>query len=115
MKLKRIKKNTYSKYRAKRVIINNINFASKKEGARYLELSVMRNAGLISCLVLQPVYELVVNDILICKYKPDFEYIQKFERIVEDVKGYKKGVAYNVFKMKQKLMKAIHKIDVVEI
>jgi hypothetical protein len=51
-----------------------------------------------------------------CAYVADFVYQDAVtgELRVEDVKGYKKGAAYNIFSIKRKLMLYIHGIRVVE-
>lgn len=51
-----------------------------------------------------------------CSYYADFDYIEKDgTHVVEDVKGYKDGQAYTVFKIKRKLMLYIHGIKIREI
>lgn len=37
-------------------------------------------------------------------YVADFQYIQDGKKVVEDVKGYKRGAAYQLFTIKRKLM-----------
>ena len=39
-----------------------------------------------------------------CSYVADFTYEENGETVVEDVKGYREGQAYNVFVIKRKLM-----------
>ena len=58
-------------------------------------------------------YDLTVNDIKICDYIADFRYLLEEENglsklIVEDAKG----VLTSEFKLKKKLMKAVHNIDI---
>ena len=51
-----------------------------------------------------------------CSYYADFDYIEKDgTHVVEDVKGYKDGQAYAMFKIKRKLMLYIHGIRIREI
>ena len=50
-----------------------------------------------------------------CKYKADFVYKVDGKTVVEDVKGFRKGATYAVFKIKKKLMLYIHHIRVIEI
>ena len=57
--------------------------------------------------------DLSINDIKICDYIADFRYLQQDEDgfsklIVEDAKG----ILTPEFKLKQKMMKAIHGIDI---
>jgi hypothetical protein len=98
-----------SKYRAVRVTIDGVTFASKKEAARYQELRLMERAGLISSLELQPAFELIppyttkdgakVQKIV---YKADFKYTypQTGREIIEDVKGMKTAI----YKLKKKIL-----------
>lgn len=106
------------KYNNTKVLIDNILFDSKKEGARYSELKLMEKAGLISSLVLQPKFELKVNGFKVATYIADFCYNDfrgkgsgDFISVTEDVKGVKTPV-YN---LKKKLMKAIYGIEIQEI
>jgi hypothetical protein len=109
-KLKRTKYNSVISY------VNGIKFHSKKEANRYAELLLLVKAGEIRDLKLQVKYSLDVSGVHICNYYADFVYIDcRFETtVVEDVKGMKSGGAYSVFKLKEKLMLAIHKIDIFE-
>ncbi len=67
-------------------------FHSKAEALRYLELRELAAQGKIEALRLQPRYDLYVDQLKVCRYIADFEYIEtgKANRIVtEDVKGRK--------------------------
>ena len=98
-----------NKYKAKKTIINGITFDSKAEANHYVYLLRLKNQGVIRDLKLQVPFNLNVAGVHICKYIADFTYIDtKKNYIVEDVKG----VITPVFKLKQKLMKAIHRIDI---
>lgn len=96
-----------SKYGAVPTVVDGVRFASKKEAKRYWELKLLK----VKALVLQPEYELVVNGVLICKYRADFAYDGETHKIVEDVKGVKTAV----YKLKKKLMLAIHGIEIQEV
>ena len=82
-----------NKYYNKKVIIDGITFDSKKEGNRYAELKILEKAKLISGLILQPSFEICPRVIWNGKtlrkrvYKADFQYWEKGQHIVEDVKG----------------------------
>lgn len=97
-----------SKYKNKKCVIEGISFDSKKESVRYADLKLMERAGLISDLVLQPVFKIEINGQKICKYIADFEYIENDVHVVEDCKGFRTPV----FNMKMKLMKAVHQIEI---
>lgn len=84
-----------SKYKNKKTTIDGITFDSKKEGARYQELKLMEKAGAITCLALQPRYDLLPtvkwNGQTLRKrsYVADFRYIENGKIVVEDVKGFR--------------------------
>lgn len=103
-----------SKYRNHKVIINGIKYDSKKEAARHSDLLLLERAGQISDLKLQPVYKIEINGRLICKYIGDFEYIENGEKVVEDVKSpiTRKNPVYRI---KNKLMRAVHGIKIREV
>jgi hypothetical protein len=101
-----------SKYGNKRVIVDGLKFDSKREAARYLELKAMQEAGEISKLRLQPCYPIVINGVKVCDYYADFSYDRKSgESVVEDAKGMKT----KEYRLKNKLMRAVHSIDVREV
>ena len=122
-----------SKYKAKKMVIDGMVFDSKKELRRYNVLKVLEESGVISGLRRQVEFLLIPekrepNTIgsrggvhkgkLIerkCSYVADFVYVKNREVVVEDVKGYKGGGAYEVFKIKRKLMNHIHGIRVEEV
>ena len=123
-----------SKYGANKAVVDGITFDSRKEARRYSELKLLERVGEISDLQLQVKFVLipaqrepdtvgkrggVIKGKLIereCSYVADFTYKGKDGLLhVEDVKGYKDGSAYNLFKIKRKLMLYIHKIKVEEV
>ena len=102
-----------SKYRNEPVEIDGIRFVSRMEGRRYEQLRDMQKAGAIRNLRLQTSYKFVVNGVLVCRYRPDFEYdeVATGEHVVEDVKGYRN----HVYAIKAQLMLACHGITVREV
>lgn len=116
------------KYKNKKIMVNGIQFDSKKEAKRYQELKLMEDAGMISRLERQVEYVLIPEQrefnareiytkgpkkgsfkpgkLLERKlvYVADFVYMMNGKVIVEDVKGYRDGGAYRVFVIKRKLM-----------
>ena len=120
----------YSKYRNKKVQVDGIIFDSAKEANRYKELDMMEKAGKIKDLKRQERFLLIPaqreeaqgkkKGKLIereCAYVADFVYTdcKTNEKVVEDVKGYRGGGAYEVFKIKRKLMLHIYGIRIVEV
>lgn len=123
-----------SKYGAKKTWVNGIQFDSAKEAARYKELLLLQRAGKIFGLALQQRYEIVPEhrepDTIGPRggkkkgkmieparyYVADFVYVTpEGELVVEDVKGYRDGQAYNLFKLKKALMFDRYGIRVKEI
>lgn len=95
-----------SKYRA----VRTNGYASKGEARRAEQLKLMLRAGAISDLAEQVKYPLTVNGELIANYIADFEYTQDGRRVTEDFKG----VRTRDYRLKRKLMKAIHGIEILE-
>jgi len=106
-----------SKYRNIKTEIDGIKFDSKKEGKRYKELLILEQAKVIQDLRLQVPYQLIqpmkINGqhqraIL---YIADFVYKQDGKEIIEDVKG----MRTDVYRIKRRLMKQVHGIEINEI
>ena len=101
-------------------------FDSRKEMNRFMELQLLQRGGIIRDLERQVSFTLVEayktksgKTERACKYIADFVYSRinpdgSIEQIVEDVKGYRKGCAYQLFKIKKKLMWVKYHIDVLE-
>jgi hypothetical protein len=100
-----------SKYRNQRTEVGGIKFASKREARRYQELKTLEDAGEIHGPIgLQVRFPLFVEGIKICTYVADFVYVRDHFEVVEDVKGYRTPM----YKLKKKLMFAIHGIKITE-
>lgn len=101
------------KYGAEKTIVDGVTFASKKEAKRYQVLKGMEKAGEIDFLQTQPGFRLEVKEQLICTYIADFRYLDRktMHIVTEDVKGFKTPA----YRLKKKLMLAIHGIEIVEV
>ena len=104
-----------SKYRNIKTVVDGITFDSAKEARRYGELKLLEKSGRISGLQVQPAFRIVVNNCLICTYKADFRYVTDTPHasgqvVIEDCKGF----LTPVYRLKKKLMLAVHGISVVE-
>ncbi len=101
------------KYRNRKTVVDGVTFDSAKEARRWGELRLLERAGKIHGLRRQVSYALIVNEILIARYVADFVYTEG-TLVVEDVKS-----AYTrklpVYRIKNKLMRAIHSIDIREV
>lgn len=119
-----------NKYKNEKVEFDGFKFDSKRERDRYIILKNAEKKGIISELKLQPTFILVPAiyheetiplktksktvrrcDQLPITYKADFSYIKNGILTVEDVKGSEYMIT-EVFKIKEKLMFAIHGIKV---
>jgi hypothetical protein len=93
------------KYHAIPTVVDGIQFASHKEAKRFVKLKSLEKAGVISDLILQPVYVLQETfkyqgeTVRAIKYVADFAYRENGKIVVEDTKG----VETQVFKLKRKL------------
>lgn len=122
----------------KKVTVDGIEFDSKKEARRYVELQLLLQAGKIAELELQKEFELIPAQYETfprygktgkrlqdgkrcieksCVYKADFVYKQDGQTIVEDVKGYRDpaSAAYAKFVIKRKLLLWRFGIRIIEI
>lgn len=104
------------KYQNRKTVVDGLSFDSLKESRRYGELKLLERSGRITGLEVQPAFRIVVNNCLICTYKADFRYVidapyASGQVVVEDVKG----VQTPVYRLKKKLMLAVHGISVVEV
>lgn len=99
-----------SKYGAERTLLDGILFDSKAEARFYADLKNRERAGEVSDIDRQREYDLMVNGVLIARYRADFVFFDRVARArrVVDVKG----VATPAFRLKAKLMKACFGIDV---
>lgn len=119
-----------NKYNAKKVIIDNIEFDSTKEGKRYLVLKKAQEDGVISELTLQPRWDALpakkemyvehlktkdkIKERVIVRpiqYTADFSYLKSGALVVEDIKPCK-GLISRDLPLRVKLMKYFHDIDV---
>lgn len=124
--------NKNAKYRSAKTNINGINFDSKKEARRWVELCFMQQQGLIQNLERQVKFLLIPTQYetyerygkngqrlkdgekLVereCAYYADFVYYENGVRIVEDTKGVKTAD----YIIKRKLMRWIHGIEIREV
>lgn len=118
-----------NKFNAQPTTLDGVVFDSGAEARRYSELRLLEHAGEITDLELQPVYELQpslkikkvvftpagrkrtrTRTVRPITYRADFRYIDAAtgQVVVEDVKG----VQTEVFRIKAKMMLAIHGIEV---
>ncbi|MFK0273673.1 DUF1064 domain-containing protein [Ensifer sp. NPDC090286] len=99
-----------NKYGAKRTLLDGILFDSKAEASFYAVLKQREKAGEVTDIERQREYDLMVNGVLVARYRADFVFFDRRDRSrrVVDIKG----VATRDFTMKRKLMKACFGIEV---
>ena len=100
-----------TKYRAKRTKLDGITFDSTREAEHYCELKLEQRAGSISDLELQPEFVITVNGKRIGVYRADFQYVRDGVTVIEDVKG----VRTPVYRLKKKLVEALHSVTIKEV
>jgi len=91
--------------------LDGLLFASKGEMQRWAELLILERAGEISHLCRQIPFSIDVNGVHICRYFADFQYRTRGGSLVtEDWKGYRTPA----YRLKKKLMLAVHGIAILE-
>jgi hypothetical protein len=100
-------------------------FDSSAEMRRWVQLQKMEKEGKITDLrrqvkfVLIPYQQKRFGDVIVyereCSYIADFVYIEDGQQVVEDVKGNTKGIAYQYFVIKRKLMLERYGISIREV
>lgn len=100
-----------NKFGAKKTEYKDRVYDSSKEAKRAFELDAMLRAGEILKIEYQPKYEIVVNGQRVANYFADFRVTYSDGHVeVEDTKGFKTPI----YKLKKKLVEAIHNIKIVE-
>lgn len=109
------------KYRNKKTQLDGLTFDSKAEARRWAELQLLARCGRAHDLRRQVRFELVPGVRLAgeSRAKPALTYVADFvyfdrelgRQVIEDVKG----VATDVYRIKQHLMKALLGLDITEI
>lgn len=106
-----------NKYRNQRTSYNGSVYDSKREAEYRQHLDLLTGDNVpdqdrVELVEEQVRYPIIVNEVKICTYVLDFKVTYGDGRIeYVDVKGVKTGV----YKLKKKLMKAVHGIDLLEV
>lgn len=110
----------WSKYHAKKTVVEGMVFDSKAEAHRWIELRMLEHAGHIMDLQRQVPFELIPqlkrkdgHRIPKTVYKADFVYtdLETGETVVEDVKGF----ATPEYRLKKKLMLWKYGVEIKEV
>lgn len=109
-----------NKYGARKISIDGVTFDSRKEAARWQELRLMLQAGVIDDLRRQVVFELIPRQMdgkrvseRAVNYIADFVYTENGKTVVEDVKS--PATRTPEYIIKRKLMRWVHGIAVKEV
>ena len=102
------------KYFATRTEVDGIWFDSKAEGKKYSELVILQRVGKIANLKVHPVFPIIVNEIKICDFIPDFSFmdLEKGEPVILDVKS--RPTLTPMYRLKKKLFIALYRRTVTE-
>jgi hypothetical protein len=109
-----------NKFNAKKVCLDGFTFDSIKESQFYKELLLLKNANepceKVVHIEVHPRLNVKVKGKLVFFYKADFlvTYADGIKKWF-DVKGLKKGSAYQYFKLKKNIIEAIYDIKIIEI
>ena len=122
------------KYHAKAIVIDNIKFASQREGKRYQELRLRERAGEIRDLETQPVFPIFAVGLLpvpegdevpilpawaslrrVAKFTADFIYteVKTGERVVEDSKV--TATMTTAYRLRKRIVEATYGISIQEV
>ncbi len=97
-----------NKFNAKKVKIFGEEFDSRAEGQHWLYLRDLEMKGKIKNLRRQVKFELTPADpkagLRSMSYVADFAYEENGKTVIEDVKGYKAGAAWDLYNAKKKML-----------
>jgi len=99
-----------NKYGAIKTVVDGVTFASRKEASHYALLKQKRDKNEICDLQLQPKFPIIYQGVKICTYIADFKFLDLQTR--KYVVQYVKGILTPVFRIKQKLVKAFHGVEI---
>lgn len=96
------------KFHAKRTVVDDIKFSSKKEAKRYNILKSLQNVGEVLFFLRQVPFHLPGG----VKYVCDFLiFWANGDVTIEDVKGFKT----EIYKAKKKMVEALYPIEILEV
>ena len=104
-----------NKFNAKKTEYNGNVYDSKKEADFARDLDLLIRAREVLGYKTQVDYPVFINNKKVFSYKLDFEITDKDGRVrLVDIKGYKKGSAYQIFKLKRKCVEAYYGVKIDE-
>jgi hypothetical protein len=109
-----------NKFNAKAQIVDGVRFASQKEARRYCELKLLRDAGRIQRLELQPRFDLEVVSktgecVKVGRFTADFAYEEwpAWQRVIEDVKSQPSKT--EAYRLRKRIVEAQYGVTITEI
>lgn len=112
-----------NKYHARICTVDGIRFDSRKEARRYQDLQLLRTAGAISSIELQPEFPIIVREqwrddgewIPCGRYRADFRYVDLAtgEVVIEDAKS--DATKTTAYRLRKRLVEAIYGITIREV
>lgn len=110
--MKSQQQSSYNKYSNQKTTYNGIVYDSKRESKRAGELDILKRIGEVKSWLPQSEFRIEHRGVKICSYFADFKVVYADGHVeFEDVKGVKTAV----YKLKKKLVKAFHGVDIKEI
>lgn len=100
-----------SKYRNKKVTVDGLTFDSQGEARRWWYHCRRQTQGEISQLRHHFPIPIIINEIEVCFYEADFDYMEGGTWVVEDFKGKKT----DIYTLKKKLLAIVYGIAVKEV
>ena len=99
-----------------RTTYNGVEYDSTKEANFAKDLDWQLRAASIRAWERQVKIEIKIDEFHICNYKADFKVYYCDDSIMFfDIKGRKEGLAYELFKIKRKLIKKLYAIEIYEV
>lgn len=95
----------------RRKVVNGIEFASTKEARVWQDLCLQQQAKQIIGLRRQVPIDITINGIHVCDYVVDFFFLRDGKQVVMDAKGFRT----EMFRIKKKLVRAVHGIEIEEV
>jgi hypothetical protein len=112
-----------NKYHARKCTVDGIQFDSRKEARRYEELKMLARAGAITSIELQPEFLLTVGELwrhpgrlVFCgRFRADFRYVDLVsgEVVIEDAKS--PATKTTAYRLRKRLVEAIHGVTIREV
>jgi hypothetical protein len=104
-----------NKYNAEKNTVDGIVFDSRHEAEVYQGLKLRQHAGEINSLQCHFPLHIEVNGEHCFDYIADFRFYDRERLVYQDAKGLRKGTAYQLFRLKAKVIKAALGIDIEEV